>query len=116
MLFLQIHKKSDMFKVIYRFKVHPGKTENFIQAWEELTKLIYIYEGSLASILHQESNSVYLAYASWADHKSCKNSGDKLPPEAEKWQEQMRDGCKSIKTLHTMEMVSDLSNQKVINS
>ena len=51
-----------MFCVIYSFQVKEDKEAPFIEAWKELTKLIYQYEGSLGSRIHKASEDIYLAY------------------------------------------------------
>ena len=97
-----------MFCVIYSFDVHEGQDEKFIQAWAGLTKLIYQYEGSLGSRLHQESEHRYLAYAQWPNRKRWEDSGDQMPEEADQFRKDMKDSCSKIETLHTMELSEDL--------
>lgn len=97
-----------MFCVIYSFQVKEDKEAPFIEAWEELTKLIYQYEGSLGSRIHKASDDLYLAYAQWPSKKQWQNSGDLLPSEASKWRDQMRSCCQEIKTIHELELISDL--------
>ena len=97
-----------MFVAIYSFKIHEGKETEFIQAWEELTKLIYEFENSLGSRIHRKSATEFIAYAQWPSKEVWKNSGDKLPESAKSWRLQMRASCTKIETLHELEMVSDL--------
>ena len=97
-----------MFAVIYAFETHPGKETEFEQAWKGLTELIYQYENSLGSRLHHESGTRYIAYATWPDRETWKNSGGKLPPEADGFRAQMRSSCSAISTLHELEMKDDL--------
>lgn len=101
-----------MFCVIYSFESKPGKEQEFIDAWEGLTKLIYQYEGSLGSRLHQESDGKYIAYAQWPSKEGWENSGDKLPKEAEQFSKQMKEACLKIETIFQLEMVNDKLESK----
>ena len=100
--------KTRMFTAIYQFKVKPEQFDEFLQSWEELTKLIRDYEGGLGSRLHRIDDHTYLAYAQWPSRETWEQSGDKLPAEASQWRAQMRGACLDINTLHTMDVVSDL--------
>ena len=99
---------TDMFTVIYEFRLKPGEKENFIRAWTELTLLIRKHEGSLGSRLHRSSEEVFIAYAQWPDRSAWENSGDMLPPQASDVRSAMRDSCESIKTLYELEVIADL--------
>lgn len=96
-----------MFAVVYTFSVKPGQSAKFIEAWEELTRLIYSYEGSLGSRLHTLSEHEYLAYAQWINKKTWQESGKNLPPQADKWRKAMRLACDSIETRFELPVVSD---------
>lgn len=97
-----------MFSVIYYFETQPGQSANFEAAWEELTRLIYIYEGSLGSRLHRTAENQYLAYAQWPDRETWAGSGNKLPDSADELRARMRNSCTRIETLHELELVRDL--------
>ncbi len=97
-----------MYCVIYEFSVLSGEEALFESAWEELTKLIYAYEGSLGSRLHKSDSGKYIAYAQWPDQPTHEFAGEHLPPEAEAPRSIMYRGCSEVKTLHTMHMVTDL--------
>lgn len=97
-----------MFCVIYSFQVKKGLTDQFQKGWTGLTELIYQFEGSLGSRLHQESDLYFIAYAQWPSKEIWSNSGQKLPEEANGFRKLMRDSCVEIKTLHELEMVDDL--------
>ena len=104
-----------MFAVIYQFKVKKGLSSEFIEGWNGLTKLIYQFEGSLGSRLHQEDEDMYIAYAQWPDEQAWKTSGNNLPPESEKFRTLMRISCHEINTIHKLNMVSDLlANQTYV--
>ena len=97
-----------MFAVIYSFTVKPNQDEQFLTAWEGLTKLIYQYVGSKGSRLHKTEDGLYIAYAQWPEKSIWKHSGSKLPKEADLFRAQMRDNCEKIETLFELEMVKDL--------
>ncbi len=97
-----------MFAIIYHFEVHPGKEASFIEAWKNLTQLIYQYEGSLGSRLHKKNNEHYIAYAQWPNRKTWENSGSKLPEEAKEYRKIMKEACTSISTQHELQMIEDL--------
>ncbi len=101
-----------MFAVIYQFEVKEGRESEFIDAWKELTQLIYEYEGSLGSRLHRQKDSIYLAYAQWPDRETWKNSGNKLPESADKVRKTMKDCCSGIETLYELDCVEDLLKSK----
>ena len=105
-----------MFAVVYKFIVKENKSEQFISSWEALTKLIYQFEGSLGSRLHQVDEVTYLAYAQWPNKNTWENSGNQLPREASIHRNAMRDSCSSIETLHKMEMVNDLLKDSTYES
>lgn len=102
-----------MLTVIYSFKIKEGENKSFEKAWLELTKLIYRYEGSLGSRLHQESKTHYIAYAQWPSKKVFDASGSKMPTEANEWKNLMRDTCEEIKILHQIDMKEDYLQKEV---
>lgn len=101
-----------MFTVIYSFKVIPEKATDFIEAWKGLTELIYDYEGSLGSRLHQQSKDIYIAYAQWPNKKTWEEAGEKLPESAQELRKIMRESCLEINTTHELVVVEDLLKNK----
>ncbi|WP_306643877.1 antibiotic biosynthesis monooxygenase family protein [Sanyastnella coralliicola] len=97
-----------MFCVVYEFHVIPGKEDLFCQAWREMTELIYEFEGSLGSRLHQQSDTHFVAYAQWPSKERWENSGDRLPVIAEKISQDMKDSTLEIKTVYQLESTDDL--------
>lgn len=97
-----------MFAVIYQFKVKKNRDSEFINAWKQLTQLIYEYEGGLGSRLHKQNEGLYLAYAQWPDKKTWKNSGNKLPDSANKIKIKMRECCTHLETLYELDCIEDL--------
>ncbi|TPW21851.1 MAG: hypothetical protein FD126_272 [Elusimicrobia bacterium] len=54
-----------MFIAFYRWKLKPGKEEQFRAAWSEVTLAIRTQCGSLGSRLHQAEDGTWAAYAQW---------------------------------------------------
>lgn len=100
-----------MIAVVLKFKVKPNHTEIFIENWKQLTEFIYEYENSLGSRLHQESDSVFIAYAQWPDRDTLNNSDPRLPIEALEVRQRMRDACESIERLFELELIKDSLRQ-----
>lgn len=96
-----------MFAVIYQFQIKQGKEKEFIETWNELTQLIYKYEGSLGSRLHKQNDQLYIAYAQWPDKETWKFSGSKLPDE-DKVRLRMKESCVKIEVIYELECVKDL--------
>lgn len=97
-----------MHAVLYSFHVKPGKEQQLITAWEELTQFIYKHENSLGSRLHKKDDTLYIAYAQWHSKAQYDNAGSNLPEFANEVRARMKDACTKIETLHQMAVVSDL--------
>lgn len=105
-------KVDHKFTVIYSFKIIEGKENDFINAWTELTKLIYQFADSYGSRLHKVEVQFFIGYAQWPDKETWKNSTDKLPETANSLRRQMRESCSEIKTEYEMNVVKDLLYEK----
>ncbi|MCB0640773.1 MAG: antibiotic biosynthesis monooxygenase, partial [Phaeodactylibacter sp.] len=92
-----------MFIAIYRFQAKPGQVQSFIEAWKDLTELIYQHCGSLGSRLHREDELNFIAYAQWPDRDTWKHPKP-LPATADAIRQQMRESCSLIETLHELEV------------
>lgn len=55
---------SNCFIVLYRWRLHPGTEDTFIQGWSRITELLRPY-GSLGSRLHRGADGLWYAYAQW---------------------------------------------------
>jgi quinol monooxygenase YgiN len=55
------------FAVIYRWRLKPGKEQQFVQAWSRMTEAYVRNCGALGSRLHRGPDSVWYAYAQWPD-------------------------------------------------
>lgn len=65
-----------MFVVIYWWRVHPGKEEQFRNAWARGTVLIGKRYGGLGSRLHQEADGRFVAMAQWPDEATWQAAYD----------------------------------------
>lgn len=55
---------SSCFIVLYRWRLHPGTEDAFIQGWSRITELLRS-RGSLGSRLHRGSDGLWYSYAQW---------------------------------------------------
>jgi quinol monooxygenase YgiN len=76
--------------VIYRWSLHPGKEEQFRQAWERATELYIRSHGALGSRLHQSEDGTWVAYAQWPSRAAWEQAHALGSPDAEAAR-QMRD-------------------------
>ena len=53
------------FVVIYRWRLHPGKEQSFVDAWSARTRQLLKTSGSLGSRLHRGPDHMWYAYAQW---------------------------------------------------
>ena len=102
------NSSKELFAVIYEFEALPGREEQFIKGWRWLTELIYEYENSRGSRLHHLGGQTYVAYATWPDELTWKNSGSNMPPEADEARKLMRESMAGSKTVYAMNMIEDL--------
>jgi hypothetical protein len=95
---------GDVFAVIYQWRVHPGREEQFVDGWNRVTRAIQRSCGSYGSRLHRAGDGSWVAYARWPDEQTregCQHGeteGARLMGEAV---------AESIPEI-TMEVVSDL--------
>ena len=62
------------FVVIYRWRLHPGKEQQFIDSWTRNTPQIIQRCGGLGSRLHRADDGSWLAYAQWPDRSTWERS------------------------------------------
>jgi hypothetical protein len=55
---------ADCFIVLYRWRLHTGAEDAFVQGWSRITELLRS-RGSLGSRLHRGSDGVWYGYAQW---------------------------------------------------
>jgi hypothetical protein len=56
-----------MFVAVYWWRIHPGKEEQFREAWRRGTEQITQIYGSHGSRLHRDSDGRFVGYAEWPD-------------------------------------------------
>jgi heme-degrading monooxygenase HmoA len=66
-----------MFVAVYWWRVHPGKEEQFREAWRRGTEAITRIYGSYGSRLHQNSDGRFVGYAEWPDEQSWQAAFDR---------------------------------------
>ncbi|WP_351229128.1 antibiotic biosynthesis monooxygenase [Streptomyces sp. NPDC002133] len=70
-----------MFAVIYRWRLHQGKEQQFASSWDRMTEKIHDHCGSYGSRLHQADDGTWVAYARWPD-ASARERCPGVDPEA----------------------------------
>ncbi|MGY1459843.1 antibiotic biosynthesis monooxygenase family protein [Luteimonas sp. A534] len=58
------------FVVLYRWRLHPGSEDSFVEAWSRVSDLLRLERGSLGSRLHQGSDGLWYSYAMWPTAKA----------------------------------------------
>ena len=53
------------FAVLYRWRLHAGSEESFIEAWSRVSELLRSERGSLGSRLHRGQDGIWYSYAQW---------------------------------------------------
>lgn len=97
-----------MFSAIYKFKLKPGKIEQFEENWAELTKLISKHQGGLGSRLHKSDDLNYIAYAQWPDKETWEREWNNMPEQAKEISRKMKEACESKETIFELDVVNDL--------
>ena len=63
-----------MFVVLYRWRIHEGREDDFVDAWSRKSE-IYLKElGSLGSRLHRGSDGLWYSYAQWPSEHARKEA------------------------------------------
>jgi heme-degrading monooxygenase HmoA len=94
-----------MFIVLYRWRIKPGKEEQFIEAWSEITALYREKFGSMGSRLHRGDDRLFYAYAQWrsdADRREAFKNAPKSES-GEKMRDAIEEGFPEIR----LEILSD---------
>ena len=63
-----------MFVAVYWWRIHPGKEEQFREAWRRGTTQITQIYGSYGSRLHCNSDGRYVGYAEWPDEATWRDA------------------------------------------
>jgi quinol monooxygenase YgiN len=70
-----------MFCVIYRWQLKPGREDDFLAAWERLTRAIRDDRDGLGSRLHRAENGLWVAYAQWPDRATWEAAQERESPD-----------------------------------
>ena len=60
------HQKTGPgFVVLYRWRLHEAKIDQFIEAWSKVSAQLLVEGGSLGSRLHRSQDGTWYSYAQW---------------------------------------------------
>ena len=71
------------FCVLYRFRVEPARTDDFVRAWSALTEQIAAQFGGLGSRLHRQEDGLWAAYAQWPSRAAWERASALPSPDPE---------------------------------
>jgi heme-degrading monooxygenase HmoA len=103
---IETRDAGPIFCAIYRWRLHPGTEDKFVQAWSQITELLRAERGSLGSRLHRGPDNIWYSYTQWPS-AAAKADGLAQPsvnPAA--WQ-QMRDSIAESLPELVLELVAD---------
>jgi GNAT superfamily N-acetyltransferase/heme-degrading monooxygenase HmoA len=53
------------FVILYRWRLHPGREDAFVEAWSRISQSLRSKRGSLGSRLHRGDDGLWYSYAQW---------------------------------------------------
>jgi len=82
---LTINRRGPGFAVLYRWRLHVGTEESFVEAWSRVSELL-LKRGSLGSRLHLGADGIWYSYAQWPsmEARSRAFEAGSVDPEATK--------------------------------
>ncbi len=93
------------FVVLYRWVLHPGNEDQFIEAWSRVTSLLREERGSLGSRLHRGPDGIWYGYAQWPSAEARESAfHSPVDPAA---RQRMREAIKQDLPELVLESVSD---------
>ena len=66
-----------MHVVIFRYRINPDKSEDFVSAWSRLAEVNRETFGTLGSRLHLADDGLYYAYSRWPERQTFEASQEK---------------------------------------
>ena len=96
--------------VIYRWELVPGKEDQFIAAWEVMTKEIREHAGGLGSRLHKSDDGTWVAYAQWPSRDAWE-AAEVATEAAREAAQQMADAVEEKKEPILLDPIADLLEQ-----
>lgn len=94
------------FAVLYRWRLHEGAEQRFVDGWSRISALLLEQRGSLGSRLHRGPDGLWYSYAQWpsAEARAQAFAGPPLDPEASRM---MRDAIAETLPEIVLEPVAD---------
>ncbi len=65
--------------IIYRWRLKPGKQEQFRKAWRRRTVELREEAGALGSALHRTDDDIWVAYARWPNPEERERARNERP-------------------------------------
>jgi heme-degrading monooxygenase HmoA len=78
---------SPVFCAIYRWRLHPGAEQSFMQAWSRITELLVTERGSLGSRLHRGPDAIWYSYTQWPSAQAKAEGLARPSVDPEAWQQ-----------------------------
>ena len=94
------------FCAIYRWRLHPGSEETFVQAWSRITQLLLTERGSLGSRLHLGPDNIWYSYTQWPSAAAKAEGLARTSVDPEAWQQLRESIAESLPEL-ILEPISD---------
>lgn len=94
------------FVVLYRWRLHEGAEESFVEAWSRISELLLREGGSLGSRLHRGPDGWWYSYAQWPSAQAREQAfaGGSMDPQASA---QMREAIAESLPELVLESVAD---------
>ena len=96
-----------MFAVLYRWKLKPGREEDFRGAWAKATTAIRARYGTSGSRLHRADDGTLVAYAVWPDRAAWERA-QKEPSSAPEQGKIMKDCTEEFLGSTPLALVEDM--------
>jgi len=77
------HNSGPGFAVLYRWRLHPGSEQSFVEAWSRISELLLQQRGSLGSRLHRGADGWWYSYAQWPSAEARDAAFSKEPVDAQ---------------------------------
>lgn len=94
------------FCAIYRWRLHPGSEDSFVQAWSRVTQLLRAERGSLGSRLHRGPDNIWYSYTQWPSVEAKAEGLAQPSVDPEAWQQMRNAIAESLPEL-ILEPISD---------
>jgi heme-degrading monooxygenase HmoA len=71
------------FAILYRWRLHEGTEESFVEAWSRVSELYLSERGSLGSRLHRGPEGLWYSYAQWPSEAARDEASARGPVDPE---------------------------------